>query len=399
LSYLVEIVAIGLIFYISFLIKKKVFKNHWAIQIGMLSGFILLALTYYFKLEQVKNNLLFYIDILLCIISASFPLTVKKFDKLLVQQTKSIMFYSIFQHLFQWASAIIIFSFVFSYFFENVGTYLAASLPGGFVGGFGAAAVLDSIFKQLNILDFLSVSITMATIGTFVSLFGGLYWIKKQGVSSLKEVVSEDYVIPKLRAFFLFTICVILSFFASKLCSDLFNFKVPMLASGIGVGILIRPFVIKSSVDMYDISNFSVLATSALVAVSIGAIKIVVVKTYLLPIVLIAIFGIVSSIFIYKFMGIKGFKEFAFEKSLFTWGWSTGGIVYGVALTQMIRNKKNARIIPILAMSYIMLSPLEVSLIILMPKLLLTNYINYIGFGLLLLSVLCCILHFKQAKK
>lgn len=65
------------------------------------------------------------------------------------------------------------------------------------------------------------------------------------------------------------------------------------------------------------------LLFALLVAFGIAAIQPTVVATFLVPLVLLLIFGLLYCFVLFRFLAPRVFSEYAFERGIFTWGWST----------------------------------------------------------------------------
>lgn len=376
-------------FLMAFAVKKVIFKGFWGAPIGIIAGVFSLVLSGEgFGIFHFSQNLNAYISFLLCIIFASFPICVSKFDKEILNASKDLIRYSFLQHTLQWSLGILLATFVVSYFTDNTAPYLGSILPAGFAGGHGSSAVVGSIFAKKGYAEVFSLAMLMATIGAFFSLIGGLIWIQiYKGNSDLKVNSINRSTIPRPQTFVFFGLIVLLSYLVKITLNKILFFDLPMLATGVAVGLLIRVFYKNVSSKKIEIDNFVNLTTSLLVCLGIAAIKVVVIEKYLTLVLFLSIFTLLVSVLIFKFVGVKYLKTNSFEKSLFTWGWSIGGIVFGLSLVEIVKNKSNSSLIQILGISYLMISPFEIVLILSMPSILLSKYAVNVGFCLLIVAM------------
>lgn len=344
---------------------------------------------------KIPDNINTYISYLLCIIFASFPLSVERFNRKILSASKDLVRYSFLQHSFQWGSGILLATYVVGLFSDNTGTYLGSILPAGFAGGHGSSAVIGSIFDKKGFPEVFTLAMMMATIGAFFSLFGGLVWIYfYKGSQNFNVAKPARATVPQLRIFIFFILIVTMSFILKIVMNKVLYFDIPMLATGVGIGLLVR-FAYKNIHALKDqIENFVNITTTVLVCLGIAAIKVVIVKEYFILILILALFTLAFGVLIFKFVGLKFLGQNSFEKSLFTWGWSIGGIVFGLSLVEIVKNQNNASLLQILGVSYLLISPFEIVLILTMPAVLLSKYgvlagICLLSFaGFLMLSII-----------
>src|SRR5699024_3995714 len=104
-------------------------------------------------------------------------------------------------------------------------------------------------------------------------------------------------------------------------------------------------------------------ATDYLVAIGIASINITVVLDYVIPLIVLFIFGILWAYGIFYFIGPNIFKDFWFENALFGWGWSTGTVAMGLALLRIVDPDHKTTTLQDYSISYIALVPFEVIII------------------------------------
>ena len=291
-------------------------------------------------------------------------------------------------------------SFVAPLFTENSLPYLGAILPAGFAGGHGSSAVIGSLFTKKGHVEVFSLAMMMATIGSFFSLFGGLLWIKgHKKTKSISSVHESGVFFPSLNITFLFIFIIAMSFVLKVALNKILFFDIPMLATGVISGLIIRFLIKRICPKKVEVDNFVSIITTVLVCLGIGAIKIYIIEKYIFLITALSLFSLICSILIFRCVGLRTLGKNSFEKSLFTWGWSTGGIVFGLSLVEIVKDKMNSSLLQVLAISYLLISPIEISLILTMPSLLLTGYGQYIGICLLFVALLVLVSMLKKASK
>jgi ESS family glutamate:Na+ symporter len=97
--------------------------------------------------------------------------------------------------------------------------------------------------------------------------------------------------------------------------------------------------------------------------------------------------GVLLCICFFKYLAPVFFKEHYFEKALFTWGWSLGGLVFGLALLKIVTNEKtNLKLLEQISTSYLLMSPIEITLLLTLPYLLIHGYGAILAIILFLLA-------------
>ena len=85
---------------------------------------------------------------------------------------------------------------------------------------------------------------------------------------------------------------------------------------------------------------------------------------------------------LYIFLAAKHiFKEYWFEKAMFSWGWFTGTMAMGMALLRIADPKSDSKCMDHYAIAYIFIAPIEILLITFAPMI----FCN--GYGLVFSSV------------
>ena len=99
--------------------------------------------------------------------------------------------------------------------------------------------------------------------------------------------------------------------------------------------------------------------------------------------------GVLWCSFNYLVLGPRVFGEDHFSKSIFTWGWSVGGLAFGLALVKFCMPKSKDELFEKFALTYLLIAPVEIGLLLTTPNLIdIPNYLILLAFFLLLLSIL-----------
>ena len=131
-------------------------------------------------------------------------------------------------------------------------------------------------------------------------------------------------------------------------------------------------------------SSLSGMFTDYLVAFGIASIKISVVSQYLVPMIVLILCGLIfTTIYVY-FAAKYIFKEYWFEKAMFSWGWFTGTMAMGMALLRIADPDGKSHCVDHYAIAYIFIAPVEISLITFAP-------ILFVGGHGLIFSAVCAV--------
>jgi ESS family glutamate:Na+ symporter len=159
------------------------------------------------------------------------------------------------------------------------------------------------------------------------------------------------------------------------------KFELPVFSCAFVVGILFKKLLDRTHVSHYvcrqTVGHISGTLTDYLVAFGIASIKISVVLTYIVPLSILLLSGLLMVCLYVFLMAKKMMKESWFEKALFTWGWYTGTMAMGIALLRVVDPKMQSRCLDSYALAYLFIAPVEIILISLAPF----AFVN--GYGLL----------------
>ena len=363
----------------------------------------------------LSGNLGTYAGILIAFVFASIPFTAstgtKEFAKV-----RRMWGYSQGGMLLQWAFGGLIGILLLGRFWP-VNDSFGIAMPAGYCGGHGSAAALGSAFAGFGQDEFLTLAMTSATVGIICSIIIGLIFIRigtRKGYSSCltqaeelpeelrtglvakenRKSIGEDVfsgISVSTLTFHLSLAALIvfggylLSRGGAKLAPGL---ELPVFSCAYIIGIIFRTLLRRTNVKEYicpqTMSGLSGMFTDYLVAFGIASIKISVVSQYLVPLVILLVCGLAFTA-LYIFLAAKRiFKEYWFEKAMFSWGWFTGTMAMGMALLRIADPKSESRCMDHYAISYILIAPIEILLITFAPII----FCN--GYGLLF-SLICLI--------
>ena len=288
------------------------------------------------------------------------------------------------------------------------------TMPAGFCGGHGSAAALGDAFAGFGQDEVLTLAMTSATFGIICSIVIGLIFLRigtKRGYSAClteAEKLPEELrtgVVEKANRksigegifstisvstltfnLSIIGLVVLGGYLISKGVSRVAPMlELPVFSCSYIVGILVKFVCDRTKVTEYvcpeTSSSLSGMFTDYLVAFGIASIKISVVSQYLVPMLVLLFAGLIFTA-CYIYIAAKYiFKEYWFEKAMFSWGWFTGTMAMGMALLRIADPDSRSHCVDHYAIAYIFIAPVEIALITFAP------IIFTSGYGLLFSSI------------
>jgi ESS family glutamate:Na+ symporter len=266
--------------------------------------------------------------------------------------------------ILQWGLGLLVGLLVLKSIF-NVPDGFGLLLAAGFVGGHGTVAAVGTAFEGLGWEEATSLGFTSATVGVVAAILGGLALIK-WGTRTQRTTVLTDFadlpeelrtgLIPRQRreptgqgtissnsleplAFHLGLIFLsaLVAYYLSELAERVNpQISVPVFGVAFLVGLIVQGLLVLtggvSYVDRGTVTGVTGTATDLLVAFSIASIVPSVVADNALPLTILLVFGLFYCLLLFRYLAPIMFSEYAFEKGIFDWGWSTGTVAMGIAL-------------------------------------------------------------------
>ena len=301
--------------------------------------------------------------------------------------------------LLQWALGGALGMWVLSLFWPLDGAF-GLSMPAGFCGGHGTAAAIGEAFSKHGVDEMQSLAMTAATVGIIASVVIGM-WIISWGAAHGKtsflgkfETLPEELrtgILPRDKRISMGEA----SFSAISLDSMTFNFAFVALSALGGYGIskliaLIWPAlmlpvfscafiaalfvrwslgIIKADehISKPIIGHLSGAFTDYLVAFGVASIKLAIVGRYIVPLTILLVLGLVLTLIYVFIIGARIHRTYAFEKSVFTWGWFTGTMAMGIALLRITDPDSKSGTLDDYAIAYLYIAPVEIALVSFAP--------------------------------
>ena len=346
-----------------------------------------------------------YAGILIAFVFATLPFTSTSKAKE-VAKVKRMWGYSQGGMLLQWAFGGLIGILLLGQIWPLNDSF-GITMPAGFCGGHGSAAALGEAFSNFGQDEVLTLAMTSATVGIICSIVVGLIFLRfgtKKGYSAclteaerLPEELRTGVVEKDNRksigesAFSTISISTLtfnLSVIALAVLGGYLISKgvakaapmleLPVFSCSYIVGIIIKLICDRTRVSEYvcpeTSSSLSGAFTDYLVAFGIASIKISVVTQYLTPMLILLVSGLVFTA-IYVYIAAKYiFKEYWFEKAMFSWGWYTGTMAMGMALLRIADPESRSHCVDHYAIAYIFIAPVEIALITFAPLIFSSGY-------------------------
>ena len=301
--------------------------------------------------------------------------------------------------LLQWALGGALGMWVLSLFWPLDGAF-GLSMPAGFCGGHGTAAAIGEAFSKHGVDEMQSLAMTAATVGIIASVVIGM-WIISWGAAHGKtsflgkfETLPEELrtgILPRDKRISMGEA----SFSAISLDSMTFNFAFVALSALGGYGIskliaLIWPAlmlpvfscafiaalfvrwslgIIKADehISKPIIGHLSGAFTDYLVAFGVASIKLEIVGRYIVPLTILLVLGLVLTLIYVFIVGARIHRTYAFEKSVFTWGWFTGTMAMGIARLRITDPDSKSGTLDDYAIAYLYIAPVEIALVSFAP--------------------------------
>lgn len=384
-----DLLIFFLLFLVAISIRQILKRLLWALPSSFIAGLMGLLLIQ-LDIIQFYGSLSSYIQFALSIIFITFTLSVKKFNYDFAKTVKPLWKYSILQFVSQWSISLLFVIFCVKLCIPSINDTFAVILPVGFAGGHASAAIVGSILGEYGHKEIFSLAMTVATIGTLFAIFGGMLIISLS--SKNKSIIQYENFRDELKQFKslnLKTIIIILSlisagFYVTPIIKKIFNIEVPLFFTCIIISLTLRRLIINPfKPEKQTLLTTTNLATDILICISIATIKISIVIDYIYPLLSLILMGVLLCICFFKYLAPLFFKEQSFEKALFTWGWSLGGLVFGLALLKIVTSEKtNLKLLEQISTSYLLMSPIEIILLLTLP------YFIFHGYGLVLAIIL-----------
>jgi len=404
-----DIGLVSLLLLVGTIIRAKVrFVQKLFLPASIIAGILGLALgPNGFGLLPFSDQIKVYPAILIAVIFGTLPLLSPRIDwNAIKTRVGSMWSFSQIVMVLMWGGGLFFALLFINPFWTDIHDGFGLLLAAGFVGGHGTAAAIGSTFAQNGWEEATDLAMTSATIGIICSIVLGILFIKRGAakgqtsflasfddlpnelktglippgsrVKSETDTVSSISIDPYIFHIAIVTIIAMGGYYLSELGVKLLpNVAIPAFSLAFLVGLLVKKILNATNSAKYvstDVVNrISGSATDVLVAFGIASISLSVVLDYLVPLLLLFVFGIVFAFLFFKVLSKKFFEEYWFEKGIFTWGWTTGTVAMGMALLRIVDPEAKSKTLDDYGLAYIPIAPVEIMLITFAPLLVLNS--------------------------
>lgn len=297
-------------------------------------------------------------------------------------------------------------------------------LPAGFAGGHGTAALYAEALPGWEAAR--SVGFTFATVGICCAVFGGLALINlarrrgwlaandsgntaaqsANGQSFLPASQQDSLGRATVNGMALETlawhVALVLGIYGAAMALlpglrellparfVLPAFGIAMLLGWLVQGVFDRLRLsgqyVGEYIDAQVIGRIGGLCSDYLVAFGIASINVQIVLDYALPLAVFSLLGLGLCVGWLLLVAPRVFGERWFESAIFTYGWNTGTIAFGVALLRVADPRGETRVLADYGMAFIAIGPLEAVLYTAVLAALAAGYLLQAGIALLLLA-------------
>ena len=310
-------------------------------------------------------------------------------------------FYNLSAWVGQFGLALLFAGAVLIPLFPEVGGPFALMLPGGFVGGHGTATAIGSVLAEQGYPNALPVGYTFATIGLLAAVFGGVAAINLATRAGWTRLVSSPHELPEdqrrgliapedardtvketVSPLALDTLSwhfglVLLAYGAAHAASwalgsagGLFT-ALPMFALAVIAGALLQGALnrlgVGRNVDRATMARIGSSVSDFLVAFGVASIPLSTVAAYAAPILVMSAFGFAHAALITWWIARRTFRNYWFERGLFTFGYATGVVGMGIALLRVVDPQRESGTLDDYGVAYLPIAVIEIAILTTLP--------------------------------
>ena len=309
-------------------------------------------------------------------------------------------------------------------------------LPGGFAGGHGTAALYADEMPQWEAAR--SIGFTFATLGILCAVSGGLVlvniarrrgWTAQDAAAGVQTADSTVTQAAAEQASFLpvalqtstgratvnsialeplaWHVALVLAVYGLTVTvmppiRELLppNFVMPAFVVAMVLGWIVQTALdlvkMGEYVDAKTVGSIGSLASDYLVAFGIASINVQVVLTHALPLVVFALLGLALCAGWLLVVAPRVFGARWFESGIFTYGWNTGTVAFGVALLRIVDKRADSKVLADYGVAYIVIGPLEAALYTTVLAALATGHLLALGVGLVATATVMAVLAMRS---
>ena len=279
---------------------------------------------------------------------------------------------------------------------------LGVILFAGWAGGYGTAAAMGDAFSETS-PEIASLAFTSATVGIIIGIVGGLIQARIaanrghvqafRSISSLPEeertgvlrhvnkrpsIGQHTHTGSSIESLgFQTSVVVMIAAVAYALSLVIANFwpdlAVPVFVLAFLTGLVVRAAMAKGRVAKYidksTLQSISGTATDVLIVAGIASIQPQIVADFGIELILMFVVGLALTLFLGLWVAPRLMHHGWFERSLFTWGWSTGAVATGIAMLRVVDPQLKSGTLEDFGIAYIPVTPVEITAVTFVPVL------------------------------
>ena len=349
--------------------------------------------------------------------------------------TRTSFLYNLGSEFMQYGVVLCVGTALLAFVFTDLRDEFMIMLPGGFAGGHGTAAVYADAMPQWEAAR--SIGFTFATLGILSAVFGGLVlvniarrrgWIERDipiatadgaqaapeqssflpavlqgstGRTTVNSIALEPLAWHVALVLAVYGLTVTVMPTIRELLPPKFVLPAFVIAMVIGWSVQAALDLAKVGqyVDGKTIGSIGSLASDYLVAFGIASINVQIVLTHAVPLIVFALLGLALCAGWLLIVAPRVFKEHWFESGIFTYGWNTGTIAFGVALLRIVDKRSDSKVLSDYGVAYVAIGPLEAILYTMVLAALATGHLFALGVGLVALATVMAVLAIRQGRK
>ena len=349
--------------------------------------------------------------------------------------SRTSFLYNLGSEFMQYGVVLCVGSALLAFVFTDLRDEFMVMLPGGFAGGHGTAAVYADAMPQWDAAR--SIGFTFATLGILCAVFGGLVlvnlarrrgWVERDvpvatadgaqvapeqasflpslfqtstGRATVNSIALEPLAWHVALVLAVYGVTVTVMPTIRELLPPKFVLPAFVIAMVIGWSVQTALDLAKVGqyVDAKTIGSIGSLASDYLVAFGIASINVQIVLTHAVPLVVFALLGLALCVGWLLIVAPRVYKEHWFESGIFTYGWNTGTIAFGVALLRIVDKRADSRVLSDYGVAYVAIGPLEAILYTTVLAALATGHLFALGAGLVAIATVMAVLAVRTRRE
>lgn len=334
--------------------------------------------------------------------------------------SRTSFFYSLGSEFMQYGVVLCVGTALLSSVFTDLRDEFMIMLPGGFAGGHGTAAMYADAMPQWEAAR--SIGFTFATLGILAAVFGGLVLVniaRRRGWAARETAIGADdaaVAAPEQTSFMpaafqtstgrttvnsialeplAWHVALVLAVYGATVAvmpaiRDLLppKFVLPAFVIAMVLGWIVQATLdavkVGQYVDAKTIGSIGSMASDYLVAFGIASINVQIVLTHAVPLLVFALLGLALCVGWLLLVAPRVFGARWFEPGIFTYGWNTGTIAFGVALLRIVDRRGDSKVLADYGVAYVAIGPIEAVLYTSVLAALATGHLFALGAGLVI---------------